>query len=90
MIFSLYRIAIHYCKTWMLFDVALISMDWTFRPFKRRLVAFLFRRIMEWSNDSGLENIMWSRSLRMLRFLRLMRMLRMVKLRRSLAPLCAA
>jgi hypothetical protein len=41
-----------------------------------------FKNVEEWSNDGGLEAIMWSRSLRMLRFLRLMRMLRMVKLRR--------
>lgn len=66
---SLPKIAVHYAKTWLLFDVSLLSMDWAFR-------------FMEWSNDGGLEAIMWSRSLRMLRFLRLMRMLRMVKLRR--------
>lgn len=69
LVFSLLRIAMHYAKTWMLFDLSLISMDWAFRA-------------MEWSNESELQNIMWSRSLRMLRFLRLMRMLRMVKLRR--------
>lgn len=66
---SLPKIALHYAKTWLVFDVSLLSMDWAFR-------------VMEWSNDGGLEAIMWSRSLRMLRFLRLMRMLRMVKLRR--------
>jgi len=68
LIFSIPKIALHYAKTWLLFDLSLLSMDWAFR-------------IMEWSNDGGLESIMWSRSLRMLRFLRLMRMLRMVKLR---------
>eukprot|EP00438_Fugacium_kawagutii_P001095 Skav236118 [mRNA] locus=scaffold1166:509950:511653:+ [translate_table: standard] len=69
LILSLRKIAKHYAKTWLLFDVALLSLDWVCRS-------------IEWSNRGGMESIMWSRSLRLLRFLRLMRMLRMVKLRR--------
>ena len=42
MVFSLLRIAMHYAKTWMLFDLSLISMDWAFRA-------------MEWSNESELQ-----------------------------------
>ena len=28
---SLPKIAVHYAKTWLLFDVSLLSMDWAFR-----------------------------------------------------------
>eukprot|EP00913_Durusdinium_trenchii_P002480 g2292.t1 len=42
LVFSLLRIAMHYAKTWMLFDLSLISMDWAFRA-------------MEWSNESELQ-----------------------------------
>ena len=31
LIFSLPKIALHYAKTWLLFDLSLLSMDWTFR-----------------------------------------------------------
>ncbi|CAJ1381152.1 unnamed protein product [Effrenium voratum] len=69
LVMSLPRIAAQYARTWMLFDVTMISMDWCFR-------------IMDMVDSEQAESIMWSKSLRMLRFLRLMRMLRWVKLRR--------
>lgn len=31
LVFSRAKIALHYAKTWLLFDVALVSMDWAFR-----------------------------------------------------------
>lgn len=62
------RVAVHYCRTWLLFDLALISLDW--------VLAFMDM------SDSG-EGQQWSRTLRMLRFLRLIRMLRWIKLRQA-------
>ena len=55
-------------RTWLLFDLALISLDW--------VLAFMDM------SDSG-EGQQWSRTLRMLRFLRLIRMLRWIKLRQA-------
>ncbi|OLQ08616.1 Potassium/sodium hyperpolarization-activated cyclic nucleotide-gated channel 2 [Symbiodinium microadriaticum] len=63
-----WRTACHYVKTWMLFDLGLISMDWAF------FVIDL--------QSNGAEDD-WSRALRMLRFLRLLRIVRAVKLRRA-------
>ena len=63
------RIACHYAKTWMLFDISLISMDWSFV-------------VMDTMDAAEAASLQWSRSLRMLRFLRLVRMLRWIKLRR--------
>ena len=63
------RIACHYARTWMLFDISLISMDWSFV-------------VMDTMDAAEAASLQWSRSLRMLRFLRLVRMLRWVKLRR--------
>ena len=31
LIFSIPKIALHYAKTWLLFDLSLLSMDWAFR-----------------------------------------------------------
>ena len=63
------KIACHYARTWMLFDISLIAMDWTFV-------------VVDTVDTANAESLQWSRSLRMLRFLRLVRMLRWVKLRR--------
>ena len=46
LIFSFPRIALNYAKTWMLFDLSLVSMDWIFRG-------------IEFSNESGLEWLGW-------------------------------
>ncbi|CAJ1381153.1 unnamed protein product [Effrenium voratum] len=66
LIMSWKRIAVNYAKTWMFFDLSLISMDWSFR-------------ILDWAHQAPGN---WSKSLRMLRFLRLLRMLRWIKLRK--------
>ena len=63
------KTVLHYAKTWMCFDLCLISMDWA----------------IVWLDTLGSEQegfIQWSRTISMLRFLRLIRMLRWVKLRR--------
>lgn len=62
------QIWIHYAKTWMIFDLSLITLDWT-------LVAL---------GGAGPErdSDQWQ-TLRLLRSLRLVRMLRMIKLRRA-------
>ena len=60
---------INYAKTWMLFDLGLIAMDWS----------------IVWIDSLGSDQedlVQWSRTISMLRFLRLIRMLRWVKLRR--------
>ena len=56
-------------RTWLLFDLALISLDW--------VLAFMDM------SDNGEGQAPWSRTLRMLRFLRLIRMLRWIKLRQA-------
>ena len=63
------RVAIHYARTWLLFDLSLISLDWVLAGMDM--------------TDSGEEQAAWSRTLRMLRFLRLIRMLRWIKLRQA-------
>lgn len=59
----------NYAKTWMLFDVSLITLDWT-------LV------VIGDSSSSNRSSNEWQ-TLRLLRSLRLVRMLRMIKLRRA-------
>ena len=34
---SLPKIALHYAKTWLVFDVSLLSMDWAFRVMAPRV-----------------------------------------------------
>lgn len=62
------QIWIHYAKTWMIFDVSLITLDWT-------LVAL--------GSEGAERNSDQWQTLRLLRSLRLVRMLRMIKLRRA-------
>ena len=56
----------NYAKTWMPFDLALISLDWVIVGISA-------------ADDSVAQ---WTQTLTMLRFLRLARMLRWVKLQR--------
>ena len=56
-------------RTWLLFDISLISLDWVLAGMDM--------------TESGEEQAAWSRTLRMLRFLRLIRMLRWIKLRQA-------
>ncbi|CAE7237379.1 CngA [Symbiodinium microadriaticum] len=69
LVLELRKAFLHYAKTWMCFDLCLITMDWA----------------IVWLDTLGSEQedfIQWSRTISMLRFLRLIRMLRWVKLRR--------
>ena len=68
LVMSPVRVALHYAKTWLLFDVCLISLDWILAG-------------MDLADSGGGQP--WSRTLRMLRFLRLIRMLRWIKLRQA-------
>ena len=63
------QIWLHYAKTWMVFDVGLISLDWV-------LIGIGGGGAADRNSDQ------WQ-TLRLLRSLRLVRMLRMIKLRRA-------
>ena len=69
LVLELKKTVMNYAKTWMIFDVCLITLDWS----------------IVWIDTLGADQgdfVQWSRTISMLRILRLLRMLRWVKLRR--------